>query len=80
MGLKEVKEEKRNRNERVEKFNQWEGWMSRKQGSRLPTWKGVLGTGHIVFRQFAGMGGVGGQTLGSLLRTITRGRLWGYVK
>lgn len=66
--MKEVKkEEKRNRDERVEKFNQWEGQMSWRQGSRLPTWKGVPGTGHIVIRQFAGVSGVGGQTLGSLL-------------
>lgn len=41
--------------------------MSWRQGSRLLTWKGVPGTGNTVIRQFAGVGGVGGQTLGSLL-------------
>lgn len=81
--MKEVKkEEKRNRDERVEKFNQWEGWMSWRQESRLLTWKGLPGTGHTVIRQFAGMGGVGGQTLllGPYFWTITRDRPWGHVK
>lgn len=66
--MKEFKKEKANRDEKGGRgnFKRWEEWSWR-QEPRIPTWRGVLGTGHMVVRQFAAVGEVACKKLGSLL-------------